>query len=196
MQKKRNLILLFSLIFIINTFLISISLKRARKISLYRSVIADLHLNDENFQVSASGNAPEYRAIDHTILSDPRMATLQQFFKKYNSVLYGHTATILDASDRYQLDYRLLPAIAMQESGLCKKIPVDSHNCWGWGITGGKVRRFASYDEAIYAIAEGIRTEYVDKRNLTTVAQIMRVYTPADDGNWAAMINGIMTTLE
>ena len=36
-------------------------------------------------------------------------------------------------------DYRLLPAIAMQESTLCRSIPVDSHNCWGWGIYGDKV---------------------------------------------------------
>jgi hypothetical protein len=38
----------------------------------------------------------------------------------------------LDAAFRYNLDYRFLPAISIQESSCAKHYPPDSRNLWGW----------------------------------------------------------------
>ncbi|PIX69017.1 hypothetical protein COZ40_00235 [Candidatus Roizmanbacteria bacterium CG_4_10_14_3_um_filter_39_13] len=98
-------------------------------------------------------------------------------------------------ADQYTLDYRLIPAIAMQESGLCKHIYEGSHNCWGWGIYGNKVTRFDSYEEAIETISRGIKKNYIDK-GLTTPEAIMRKYTPPSDGSWAFGVNTFLKMIE
>ncbi len=128
-------------------------------------------------------------------LSDSRIANLKAFFRKYNSVLYDKADLIVSVSDRYQFDYRLLPAIAMQESNLCRYIPEGSHNCWGWGIYGDTVTKFDSYDEAIETVAKGIKQEYIDK-GLITASAIMQKYTPSSNGSWAHGVNTFLKALE
>lgn len=129
------------------------------------------------------------------LLADNRVANLKAFFRKYNSPLYHYAQKIVEVSDKYHFDYRLLPAIAMQESNLCLKIPENSYNCWGWGIYADKVTRFASYDEAIEVVAKGIKIEYLDK-GLITASQIMKKYTPPSQGSWAYGVNLFLKALE
>ena len=83
----------------------------------------------------------------------------------------------------------------MQESNLCRLIPEDSHNCWGWGIYGTTVTRFDSYDEAIETVAKGIKKNYIDK-GLVTASAIMKVYTPQSKGSWAYGVNTFLKALE
>ena len=128
-------------------------------------------------------------------IKDSRVAILKVFFRKRNSPLYDHADFIVKVSDEYQLDYRLIPAIAMQESTACKVIPHNSHNCWGWGIYGNKITRFGSYPEAIETVAKGIKTNYIDK-GLTTPEAIMAKYTPSSNGSWARGVNNILGVLQ
>lgn len=127
--------------------------------------------------------------------NDIRVANLKFFFRKYNSILYDHAETFVKRADENQFDYRLLPAIAMQESNLCKYIYENSHNCWGWGIYGNKVTRFDSYDEAVDTISRGIKKYYIDK-GLTTPEEIMKKYTPPSDGSWAYGVNTFLKIIE
>jgi hypothetical protein len=128
-------------------------------------------------------------------LNDGRVANLKHFFRKYNSPLYDYAELIVSVSDKYGFDYRLLPAIAMQESNLCRYIPENSHNCWGWGIYGDQVIRFSSYEEAIEKVAAGIKKEYIDK-GLVTASMIMKKYTPSSPGTWARGVNTFLRMLE
>lgn len=129
-------------------------------------------------------------------LTDSRADTLRHFFRKHNSPLYDYADIFVSEADAQGLDYRLLPAIAMQESNLGRKMPENSFNPFGWGITGQKVLRFTSYEEAIKTVAKGIREQYVDRRGLKTASEIMRVYTPASTGTWAYAVNYFMRLLE
>lgn len=128
-------------------------------------------------------------------LSDSRVANLKSFFRKYNSILYNYAELIVKVSDKYQFDYRLLPAISMQESNLCQVIPDDSHNCWGWGIYGNTVTKFPSYNEAIETVAKGLKRDYIDK-GLVTASSIMQKYTPSSNGSWAYGVNTFLKALE
>lgn len=128
-------------------------------------------------------------------IADGRAANLKTFFRKYNSPLFDYADTIVKVSDENKFDYRLLPAIAMQESNLCRVIPSDSFNCWGWGIYGSTVTRFDSYDEAIEAVGRGIKEHYIDQ-GLTTATQIMEKYTPSSNGSWAHGVNTFLKALE
>lgn len=132
---------------------------------------------------------------DTTSISDIRVANLKYFFRKYNSPLYDYSEIFVKHADQNGFDYRLLPAIAMQESTLCKFIPINSYNCWGWGIYGNKVTRFASYEEAIDTISRGIKKEYIDK-GLVTATAIMEKYTPSSTGSWAQGVNKSLKYIE
>jgi len=128
-------------------------------------------------------------------LIDGRSANLRNFFRKHSSPLYDLADYIVYISDKYGFNYRLLPAIAMQESTLCKYIPENSFNCWGYGIYGNQVLRFSSYKEAIETVAYGIKKNYIDK-GLTTPEAVMSKYTPSSTGSWARGVNRSFTLLE
>lgn len=123
---------------------------------------------------------------------DNRVANLKNFFRTYNSPLYDYADLIVNEADKNSLDYRLIPAIAMQESTLCRTIPNNSYNCWGWGIYGNTVTRFDSYADAISTISKGLKKNYID-HGLITAVDIMSKYNPSSNGSWA---HGVNTFLE
>lgn len=127
--------------------------------------------------------------------ADGRIQLLENYLSKYNSKLLPYSKYIVDLSDKYYLDYRLIVAIAQQESNLCKIIPDDSFNCWGWGIHSRGTLRFTSYEEAIETVIKGIKKDYIDK-GYNTVEQIMSKYTPQSPGTWANGVNQFMQEIE
>lgn len=127
--------------------------------------------------------------------SDARAQIIENFLHKHSSPLSGYGESLVLIADQYNLDFRLLPAIAMQESNLCKKIPQDSYNCWGFGIYGDKVTRFASFSEAFETVAKTIRSKYIDK-GLLTVDEIQSKYTPSSNGSWARSVSHFMEELK
>ena len=159
-------------------------------------VNASVRILDEIANAGGMANQPgTYSASAEAGLADSRVANLKQFFRTHNSPLYDYAEFIVQTSDKYQFDYRLLPAIAMQESTLCRNIPKNSYNCWGWGIYGDTVTRFSTYEEAIETVGKGIRKNYIDN-GLTTTTQIMEKYTPSSNGGWARAVNNFMKALE
>jgi hypothetical protein len=130
--------------------------------------------------------------------ADARPIIIRNYLKRYNSPLEPHSQNIVLVSDKYSLDYRLLVAIAQQESNLCKIIPPNSYNCWGFGIYGDQVIRFDDYPEALEIVARTLKTQYLDK-GLNTPEEIMAKYTPpslAKGGPWAKGVNQFLADLE
>lgn len=126
---------------------------------------------------------------------DARPALIGNYLARYNSPLLGMENYLVAKSDEYNMDYRLLPAIAQQESNLCKLIPYKSYNCWGWGIHSEGSLGFDSYEEAIDTVMKGIKTQYIDK-GLTTPDTIWKKYTPnSPDGAWAKGVNQFMNEM-
>lgn len=129
------------------------------------------------------------------VAADAREEILRQYLVKWESPLEPYTRELVEASERYDLDFRLLVAIAQQESNLCKKIPEGTHNCWGWGIHSKGTLGFESYPEAIETVAKGIREDYLD-RGYTTPDEIMKKYTPSSPGTWAFGVNKFLGQME
>lgn len=171
-----------------------IEIRNKRQV-FYNNVIADLTNISEAYSNDLGNGAESTSLLQEFQTKDIRVANLKYFFRKYNSVLYDKADLFVKNADANNFDYRLLPAIAMQESGLCKHIPDNSYNCWGWGIYGGKVTRFASYEEAIDTISRGIKLYYIDK-GLTTPEQIMKKYTPPSDGSWAYGVKTFLNVID
>lgn len=127
--------------------------------------------------------------------SDARAKIVSQYLNSYNSPLVPFADFIVAAADKYSLDYRLITAIAQQESNLCKVIPPGSYNCWGWGITNVGTLGFTSYQQGIEEVSKGLREDYLNK-GYVTVSDIMSKYTPQSNGSWANGVNDFMTQMQ
>ncbi len=126
---------------------------------------------------------------------DGRVEKVRQFLQRYNSPLEPYAQDIVGAAEEYGLDYRLIPAIAMQESSLCLKIPENSYNCWGYGIYGNSIHRFSDYKEGIYTVTKTLATKYKN-RGLITPEEIMTMWTPSSNGSWSHSVNYFMEQLK
>lgn len=130
--------------------------------------------------------------------TDARAKIVEDFFKGHSSPLNSHSQLFIEVADKYQLDWRLLPAISMQESNGGKKIPTHSFNPFGYGIYGGKVIKFTSFEEAIEKVGLALRTDYLDQ-GLTSPNSIMAKYTPPaleKGGGWAKGVTHFMEELQ
>lgn len=148
-------------------------------------------------------SAATFQAIPEVITSssyapeeiEARVEVLTEFFKRYDSPLLTHAEEIIAVADKYDIDWRLVPAIAMQESTLCKRIPKNSHNCWGFGIYGTKVTRFADYSTAIETVTKTLAQEYKEKRGLEEPHEIVTRYTPGST-TWADKVSLVMSRID
>lgn len=128
---------------------------------------------------------------------DARPILIANFFREHKSLLTPLSEDFVKVADRYKLDFRLLPAIAMQESNGGKRLPKDSYNPFGYGIYGSKVLRFASFQEALEKVAKGLKRDYIDQ-GLENPDQIMAKYTPPSlqkGGAWALGVSAFMEQL-
>ena len=163
--------------------------------------VYQIHLTTSN--LAALNNTVAYAALPTSqniqsaeiTQSDGRTEHLRQFFATYNSPLEPFAQDFVTAADEYGLDYRLVASIAMQESGLCKTIPNNSYNCWGFGVYGKTVVHFDGYKDGIYTVTRTLATRYKD-RGLITPSQIMTMYTPSSNGSWAFGVNQFMQQLQ
>ena len=135
--------------------------------------------------------------------ADARAEIIRQYLKKFNSPLEPQSELIVELSDIYNFDYRWLVAIAQQESSLCKRIPENSYNCWGWGIYPDpsnpevlKVTRFDSFEDALRRIAPQFTKIFLKGNHTKDPYQVMKTYTPPSDGSWANGVNQFFDDLE
>lgn len=137
----------------------------------------------------------EMDTLVNRYLSDPRIEGVRNFFAYYKSPLEPYAEDVVILADVYTIDYRLVPAIAMQESTLCKKAPKGTHNCWGFGIYGSKKTAFDNYLHGIHTVTKGLALRYI-QQGLTTPEEIMKKYTPANKGEWARNVGDFMARIE
>ena len=112
-----------------------------------------------------------------------------------NTQLAPYSQLMVEIADKYGIDYRLIPAIAMKESGGGNAIKEVTHNAWGSG-NGRTV--FESWPNAIDTVGKTLKEKYI-ARGLTTPEEIMPVYAPPQvetGGKWAKDINFLFSKLE
>ncbi len=127
--------------------------------------------------------------------NDARVEIVKKYLNRYNSTLLPHADYIVQVADEEEIDFRLITAIAQQESNLCKFIPEGSFNCWGWGIHSRGTLGFSSFEEAIKVVSAGLKKEYINK-GLLTPEDIMSKYTPLSNGSWAIGVRSFIEDME
>jgi len=126
------------------------------------------------------------------IENDARGEIIRQFLEKYNSPMEPYAQSLVDKSDEYGLDFRLLTAIAMKESGLGKAMPTPNcNNAWGYGIHSAGTLCFDTWEEGIDYVANGLKTNYLDM-GYVTIEEIMTKYAHPDSTTWADGVNMYM----
>src|SRR4030067_898330 len=110
------------------------------------------------------------------------LLALPLLFFASSSPLVPYTDFILETSEKYGLDWRLLTAISGNESLFGRVTPPDCYNAWGWGIHSRGTLCFSNWEEGIETVARGIKKNYIDQ-GLVTVDQIMLKYAPVSVRN-------------
>jgi len=174
-------------------------------ITLLFAIFLNIYLNtskvvtykNQNFRLYAAlpqKNSDISQSIEK---KDARAKIIENFFKGYQSPLAQYSDLFVKVADERKLDFRLLPAISMQESNGGKKVIKDSKNPFGYGIYGRLVLRFDSWEQAIERVGQALRQDYLDK-GLKTPTQIMAKYTPPSlekGGTWAKGVSSFMEEL-
>lgn len=134
--------------------------------------------------------------VDSAVVKDDaRPLIIKRYLERYKSPLVGQADLMFELSETYGFEYYWIPAIAQQESNLCKKSPEGSHNCWGYGIHSKGSLGFDSYEVALESFAEYLSREYFDK-GLDTAELIMKKYCPHSNGSWAFGVNQFINEME
>jgi len=151
----------------------------------------------ENHQLGNS-NAQGQTVVSVVETEDARPELIAKFLERHNSPMtpyadYGQK--LVEIADRHGLDFRLLPAIAMQESNLCRATnPKAPNNCLGFGIHSRGTLDFESYEAGFERAGRELKQNYIDQ-GLDTVSLIESKYTPHSNGSWANSVNQWMAEI-
>jgi hypothetical protein len=118
--------------------------------------------------------------------TDMRVVALQKVFNNYNPTLAPYAGAYVKYADRYDIDWRLLPAISGLESSFATYYVPGTYNAYGWG--GGYIY-FDSWEDGIDTISRALRENYYD-RGADTVWKIGPIYAEAD--HWSTRVNSFM----
>jgi hypothetical protein len=115
--------------------------------------------------------------------ADPRLESLRKFFHKSDCPVQEYSRVFLEAADRYELDWRLLPSISFVESTGGKAAP--NNNLFGWDS--GRAQ-FPSLSAGIHAV--GYRLAHSSLYRNKGTDEILATYNPNE--GYAAKVKGVM----
>jgi len=162
-----------------------------------QELISPLPDGNSGMVLAASDEKAEgFKAVYES--DDARAAIVANFLERYDSPMkpyeyYGQE--LVKIADKYGIDFRLLPAIAMQESNLCKATNPDAPgNCLGFGIHKQGTLDFDSYLSGFDRAGRELKERYIDL-GLDTPEKIMTKYTPSSNGSWAESVKQWMAEM-
>jgi hypothetical protein len=140
------------------------------------------------------------RIIETSVVTaDAREILLSRFLK--NSPLAPYAGLMISEADRYGLDFRLVPAIAMCESNLGKRIPSsDSYNAFGIAVYTGQQEgaKFTNWEKSISWVFDFIHKRFIN-RNIIDIREIGSIWAPPSVENghsWANCVESFMLRIQ
>ena len=160
-----------------------------KKFIVYFVLLLTLFAQKADARELASGSSAQIE-VGKLKNFDVRVKILQDYLGQFNSPLVGEASTFVKYADQYDLDWKLVAAISGVESTFGQQIPYNSYNGWGWGIYGTNMIYFASWEDGIKTVSEGLRTNYINKWGAEDVYDIGRFY--AASPTWARRVDYFM----
>ncbi|MCL5411339.1 MAG: glucosaminidase domain-containing protein [Patescibacteria group bacterium] len=138
----------------------------------------------EESPVNAISFSIGYKEVENRVLK------LEKYLNSRNSPMANSAADFVEIADKYNLDWKLLPAIAGVESGYGVATP-GNFNPFGWNnaLTG-----FANWRESIETVASGLRTNYIREGEITP-SKIGPKYAPPSPF-WASRVERFMAEID
>lgn len=126
--------------------------------------------------------------MDPELTIDPKkIEQVERFLSKRNAPLAEYADILVTAAYKYDIDYRLVAAISIVESGGGKNC-FRPYNAWGWGGM-----TFESWEDGIYTVSKGLSKYYA--KGLNTPALIAPSYCPPNAVKWASNVQYIMNQI-
>lgn len=142
--------------------------------------------------VSSFVPQPEQEMFIEAKSLDEKALVLRDYLAQHNSPLQYHAQDFIDAASIYEVDWKLVPAIAGVESTFGKAIP-GGYNGWGWGVYGDQAIYFSSWREGIFEVTKGLKEHYINQ-GLTTPFAMNRIY--ATSPFWGGKVTYFMQDIE
>ncbi len=120
----------------------------------------------------------------------PTAAELDAYLATKGSPMTGQGAAFVASGGQWQVDPRLVVAIAGAESSF-GQITCAPFNAWGWGCPNGPYK-FESWADGFDTVMQGLRTNYLSEGR-TTVALIHQKYAPVGAANDPTGLNNHWT---
>ena len=152
-----------------------------------------------NFQLTAAGGTSQ--VLSATIESgDARVLLVESFLNKHNSPMSPYAGNIVWEADRFGIDFRLAPSIAMCESGAGKRMPKKTEfNAFGIAVYTGQVKgkAFTSWPHAISWVSQYPKERYYD-RGITDLRAIGEIWAPPSVNtgySWTNCVESFMNSI-
>ncbi len=116
------------------------------------------------------------------VVIDNRAAKIDAYFAQWDLPLAGHGKGMIEAADKYGIDWRLLPALAMLETTGGKNLCGNGTNLNAFGFGSCKIH-FSTFEASFEAVAKtvsgnGEKTSHLYKGK--SVPEILEVYNPPE----------------
>jgi len=147
---------------------------------------------NENGFAATSGTPTVLSAT--VIAGDARTLLLESFLKNYGSPMTPYADLLVQQADKYGFDFRLLPAIAMCESNLGKRVPLKAgFNPFGIAVYTGTQygKDFTSWEHAITWVSKYVYDKYYSQ-GITKLVDIQAYWAPpaaASGNSWANCVD-------
>lgn len=116
-----------------------------------------------------------------------KVENIRRYLAGRNAPLANYAEEFVKAADHYEIDYRIVAAISVIESGGGKH-NFRPHNAWGWGRMS-----FNDWTEGIWTVSGGVSRYYA--RGMTTPQLMAPVYCPPNAVNWANNVTFVMNQI-
>ena len=126
---------------------------------------------------------PQNRGPDEATVME-----LQKFLKSHGSPMAPHAADIVAAAARYEVDHRLVVAIAGVESTFGRHC--RGFNAWGWN---NGATKWASWPASIDSYTKAFARGYPDRADIKRFA---RRYNPNTPQQWASKVSYFMAAID
>jgi hypothetical protein len=144
---------------------------------------------DVSAEVSVAGGSATLKKSQ--VKSDYRIEILRAYLTKHNSPLAEYADELVESADKYNIDWRLVPAISGVESTFGKRIPYNSFNAYGWA---NGAYNFKSWEDSIEIVSKTLREKYIDK-GAPSISKIARRYAPPSS-TWARNVKFFMRKID
>lgn len=117
-----------------------------------------------------------------------KVNSVRSYLSRRNSPLADYSEYLVRTADEFGIDYRLVAAISVIESGGCIHM-YRPYNCWGWGGANGY--SFSSFEDSIYTVTKGISTGYGNVSPLVMAPS----YNPHTPHLWGPKVVNVMNQM-